>query len=157
MLKKGVLEQHCKSLKHKKGKERLTSGERGGVTYPDVYKITIVEFICQVRLYLNLHVYTELKVVIALLRAGIPLNKVDCLREMLEKHAFSLSASTNLRQLIPFVLENEINQLKERISGKHVGIIFDGTTHVCEAFVVVLRYDSRLGYQAASVSNDASC
>ena len=89
------------------------------MTYPDVYKITIVEFICQVRLYLNLHVYTELKVVTALLRAGIPLNKVDCLREMLEEHAFSLSASTNLRQLIPFVLENEINQLKERISGKH--------------------------------------
>ena len=46
----------------------------------------------------------------------------------------------NLRQLIPFALENEINQTKERISGKHVGIIFDGTTHVCEAFVVVLHY-----------------
>ena len=53
---------------------------------------------------------------------------------------FSLSASTNLCQLIPFVRENEINQLKERISGRHVGITFDGTTHVCEAFVVVLCY-----------------
>ena len=59
---------------------------------------------------------------------------------MVEQHAFSSSASTNLCQLIPFALENEINQPKERISGKHVGIIFDGTTHVCEAFVVVLRY-----------------
>ena len=59
---------------------------------------------------------------------------------MLEEHVFSLSASTNLCQLIPFVRENEINQLKERISGRHVGIIFDGTTHVCEAFVVVLCY-----------------
>ena len=62
------------------------------------------------------------------------------MREAVEEHAFSLSASTNLRQLIPFVLENEINQLKKRISGRHVGIIFDGTTHVCEAFVVLLRY-----------------
>ena len=59
---------------------------------------------------------------------------------MLEEHAFPLSASTNLRQLIPFVLENEIHELKEKISGKHVGIIFDETTYVCEAFVVVLRY-----------------
>ena len=58
---------------------------------------------------------------------------------MLEEHAFPLSASTNLRQLIPFVLENEIHELKEKISGKHVGI-FDETTYVCEAFVVVLRY-----------------
>ena len=81
-----------------------------------------------------------MKVVTSLLKAGIPLNKVDCLRDILEEHAFSLSASTNLRQLVPFVLENELNEIKRSISGKPVGVIFDGTTHVCEAFVVVLRY-----------------
>ena len=59
---------------------------------------------------------------------------------MLEEHAFLLSASTNLRQLIPFVLENEIHELKEKISAKHVGIKFDETTYVCEDFVVVLCY-----------------
>ena len=41
---------------------------------------------------------------------------------------------------MPFILETEINWLKESICGKCVSIIFDGTTHVCEALVIVLRY-----------------
>ena len=31
-------------------------------------------------------------------------------------------------------------KLKQDIGGKHVAIIYDGTTQVCEAFVIVLRY-----------------
>ena len=81
----------------------------------------------------------RVKVVTALLKAGIPLNKLDSLRDILEERSFALSDSANLRQFVPFILENEINRLKEEISGKHVGIVFDGTTHVNEALVVVLR------------------
>lgn len=53
---------------------------------------------------------------------------------------YSLSDSSNLRKLISFILETEINQLKESICGKYVSIIFDGTTYVCEALVIVLQY-----------------
>ena len=42
--------------------------------------------------------------------------------------------------MIPFILQDEISKLKQDISGRQVAIIFDGTTHVCEAFVIVLRY-----------------
>lgn len=37
-------------------------------------------------------------------------------------------------------MREELNRLKQDITGKNLSIIFDGTTHVCEAFVVVLRY-----------------
>ena len=30
--------------------------------------------------------------------------------------------------------------LKEEITGKSVSIVFDGTTHVCEAMVIVIRF-----------------
>ncbi len=39
-----------------------------------------------------------------------------------------------------FILAQEISLMKKEIANKYVSIIFDGTTHVCEAMVVVLRY-----------------
>ena len=48
-----------------------------------------------------------------------------------------LTHSTHLRQLIPFILDEELNNLRKLISGKP---IFDGTTHIAEAFVVVVRF-----------------
>ena len=135
-----VLWNNTTSQKHKKGKEKLESGEK---RERDIYQC-LQDYDRRVHpsgetLPESTRVY-RVKVVTSLLKAGTPLNKVDCLRDILKKHAFSLSASTNLRQLVPSVLENELRELKSSISGKHVGVIFDGTTHVCEAFVVVLRY-----------------
>ena len=49
-------------------------------------------------------------------------------------------SSTNLRQLIPFINQEELSRIKQEILNQPLSIIFDGTTHVCEAFVVVLRY-----------------
>ena len=46
---------------------------------------------------------------------------------------------------MPFILETEINRLKESICGKYVSIIFDKTTHVCEALGIVLRYGYKIG------------
>ena len=62
------------------------------------------------------------------------------LREIFEESGYSLSSSTYLRQSVPFVLHEEIMKIKQEISGRHVAIIFDGTTHVAEAFVLVLRF-----------------
>ena len=76
----------------------------------------------------------------SLLKAGIPLIKVDRLRELFEENGYSLCSSTHLRQLIPFILHDEVETLKQEISGRPISIIFDGTTHVAEASVVVLRF-----------------
>ena len=84
----------------------------------------------------------RVKVVTTLLKAGIALNKIDDLRDLLEEGNRCLSSSTNMRQLVPFILSEEVNKLKQEISGRNVSIIFDGTTHVAEAFVLVVRFVS---------------
>ena len=78
--------------------------------------------------------------VVTLLKSGISLNKADGLRELLEENGYSLTSSTHLRQFVPFVLQEEIKTIKKEIAGKQVSIIFDGTTHVTEAFVIILGF-----------------
>ena len=68
----------------------------------------------------------QVKVVSEFLKAGIPLSKIDNLRGA---GGYSLSHSTHLCQLIPFILDQELDNLKHLISGKPILIIFDGTTH----------------------------
>ena len=75
-----------------------------------------------------------------MLRAGVPLSKVDQFRDLLEEHAFALTSATNLRQLLPFLHREELNVLKREIANKSLSIIFDGTTHVCEAMVIIVWY-----------------
>ena len=72
-----------------------------------------------------------------MLKAGV--SKVDLFRDLLEEHGYALMSSTNLKQLIPFIHQEELSRIKQEILNQP-SIIFDGTTHVCEAFVVVLRY-----------------
>ena len=81
-----------------------------------------------------------MKVVTAMLKAGVPLSKVDLFRDLLKEHGYALTSSTNLRQLIPFIHQEEFSRIKQEIFNQPLSIIFDGTTHVCEAFVVVLCY-----------------
>ena len=47
--------------------------------------------------------------------------------------------------LVPFIVNEEVSRIKDEIRGKSLGIIFDGTTHVYEAFAIVVRFisDSR--------------
>ena len=83
---------------------------------------------------------TRVYIVTALLKAGVPLSKLDSFRDLLEENAYALSDSSHLRHLVPFILKDEMSSLRHDIDGRHVAIIFDGSTHVCKAFVIVLRY-----------------
>ena len=76
----------------------------------------------------------------AMLKAGVPLSKVDLFRDVLEEHGYALTSSTNPRQLIPFIHQEELSRKKQEILNQPLSIIFDGTTHVSESFVVILRY-----------------
>ena len=42
--------------------------------------------------------------------------------------------------MIPFIRNVEREKLQKEIEGKKLSVIFDGTTHVCEAMVIVLRF-----------------
>ena len=75
-----------------------------------------------------------------MLKAGVPLSKIDLFHELLEQYGLSLTSASNLIELLPFILQNELSRLKKDINGQYVSVVFDGTTHVCEAMVVVLRF-----------------
>ena len=79
-------------------------------------------------------------VVKSFLKAGIPLSKVDCMRDLLQEHAFSLSGRQHLSETIPFIHQQEVEEINKEISGKNVSVIFDGTTHIDEALAVLLRF-----------------
>ena len=70
------------------------------------------------------------------MQAGIPLNKIGPLRELLEETGYRLCDRRFLYDLIPFVVKEEEAQIKDEIKNKHVDIIFDGTTHTCCHFKV---------------------
>ena len=138
--KKSVIESHIKSQKHDNGKQRLAHKEQREGNIIEALKKYDQEYHPDGEtLPTSTRVY-RVKVVTAMLQAGVALNKIDIFRELLEENGLALTSSTNLRQLLPFILSEEMKMLKEEIMGKHVSIIFDGTTHVCEAMVVVIRY-----------------
>lgn len=139
-VKKSIIAQHAKSSKHVAGKTRLAQKDKQErdiadmlVTY-DKTTHPVGEGLSEsVRVY-------RVKVVRTFLRAGVPLQKVDQFRELLEENAFRLSGSSHLRELLPFIHEQEKHTIQREIKGKQVSVIFDGTTHVCEAMVIVLRF-----------------
>ena len=139
-LKKSSIDVHIKSMKHINSKMKLKQKQEREL---DIAK-ALTDYQSRVHpkgetLPESTRVY-RVKVVKALLRAGIPIQKADALRELLEETGYSLSDSSHLRELVPFILEQETHRLKEEVRGKHLSIIFDGTTHVCEALVVIIRY-----------------
>jgi hypothetical protein len=86
------------------------------------------------------HKLWRVKVVTTFLKAGVPLGKVDKFRGLLEEHAYSLSDRRGMSDLIPFIQSEEQQQIKAELQGKNVSVIFDGTTRLGEALVIVLRF-----------------
>ena len=80
------------------------------------------------------------RVVKCFLKAGVPLSKIDCFRDLLEENSLCVCSSSHLSQLIPVIQREEERRIKESIHDRDISVIFDGTTHVCEAMVIVLRF-----------------
>ena len=49
------------------------------------------------------------------MKAGVPLNKIDCYRELLEEEAFSLTSSRHLSDFIDVIGKDERKKEKEEI------------------------------------------
>ena len=84
----------------------------------------------------------RVKVVTAFLRAGVPLSKLECFRDILEEYAYRLTDRHYMSDLVPFILMEEQAKIKQEIEGKDVSVIFDGTTRLGEAMAVVIRFVS---------------
>lgn len=78
----------------------------------------------------------QIKVLKAFLKAGVPVSKLEHLKNILEESAAQLTQHTYMLDLLPFILEEEKAQVKEEIEGKYLTIIFDAS----DVFAVVVRY-----------------
>ena len=139
-MKKNIIQQHITSAKHESGKKKLQMKDKRESDIASMLKNYDKEvhpvgenLPNEVRVY-------RFKVVTAFLKVGVPLAKIDCFRELLEESSYSLSGSQHLGDLIPCIHDEENKKIKSDLANRRVSVIFDGTTHVCEAMVVVLRF-----------------
>ena len=140
VLKKSVIELHISSQKHKHGKEQFgTNVAREKSICESLKAYDVVVHPVGENLPDEVRI-RRVKVVQILLKAGIPLAKADCLRELLEEDSTTLTSASNLSQLLPFILHEEMAKFKSEVQGQPISINFDGTTHMCEAMVIVLHF-----------------
>ena len=127
-LKSSVLTKHIQSGKHVEGKKRLARKSSSEVAIALALNAhnshNHLEGEC---LPVDQQVY-RVKVVSALLKAGVSINKLSCFREILEENALRLTDRSHMANLIPFILEREKSKLKEEIGDRFVSACFDGTT-----------------------------
>ena len=106
-LKKSIIESHIASQKHRRGKEHLLRREKQERTIAEALQaFDKTDHPVGENLPVAVRVH-RVKVVKALLRAGVPLTKADCFRELLEEDSRALTSASNLRQLLPFLLYEE--------------------------------------------------
>lgn len=69
----------------------------------------------------------------------------------MEENGYALTSSQHLGELIPPILSEEHRKITEQISQRPVSLIYDGTTHVAEAVVVLRFVDNRWTIQQGVV------
>ena len=82
----------------------------------------------------------RLKVVKMFWCAAVSLSKVDAFRDLLEENSFRLTDRRHMCDLIPFIIIQEKADIKPKIVGKPVSVVFDGTTRLGEAMAIVIRF-----------------
>ena len=74
-----------------------------------------------------------------MLTSGIPIEKIDSMRSTLERQAkHTLTSSSNMRQLIPPMLQREIDGIMAECLGEDIVVIFDGTSEYF--YCLLLKY-----------------
>ena len=141
-LKMSSVRNHIRSTKHKEGCRRRKSKEAREKSIADALAAHNEEsHLRGETLPPNQQVY-RVRVLTCFLRAGVPLHKYEHFRDLLEENALRLSDRRHMSDLIPFVLKEEQQRIKQEISSKYVSVIFDGTSRLGEALAVVLRFIS---------------
>lgn len=138
--KKSSIQTHIKTNKHENGKERLKQKKAVEMDITKAFRVYDKEhYPVGETLPDSVRVY-RVRVLTAMLKSGLALSKIDCFRDLYEENALALTSVPNMRQLLPFVLKREIDRIKAAIAGRAISIVFDGSTHVSEAMVIVARY-----------------
>ena len=154
-LKLSSIKHHIGSVKHKQSKEREAKRKVSDKTLAANLQVYERETNPRGETLSESHKLYRTKVVIAFLKSGIPLQKIDGLREVLEAGRYRLTDAQGMHDLVPFVCTNEGNKIKEELSEKSVSAIFNGTTRLGEAFAIVLCF-SYIRRQNCAEINQAS-
>ena len=131
---------HIKSQKHLSGKERLrqkAKRERDLAevlrTYDDRNHPKGETLSMESRVF-------RVKIITAFLKAGVAINKIDCFRSILEESSYRLTSGSHMAEFIPVVRQEEIKTIQDELTGREISIVFDGTTRLGEALVVLVRF-----------------
>jgi len=139
-LKRSSVNNHIRSSKHKDRKVKLHSKEKQEKDIANALrKHNEVFHLVGETLPEKLQVF-RMKVVRSFLKAGVPFNKIDCFKDILEENGYRLTDRKNLFDLVPFIQQQEQTQLQEVIKNKKISVIFDGTSRLGEALAIVVRY-----------------
>ena len=139
-LKKSNVKNHVQSTKHLDSKLQVKQKHEQDIAQ-QLQKHNAEVHQRGESLPLDQRVY-RVTVVRSFLRAAVPLNKLDCFRDLLEENAYHLSDRRHMSDLVPFILKEEQCRIRKEIADKHVAVIFDGTTRLGEALAIVLRFVS---------------
>ena len=127
-VKSSSIKNHCRSAKHLQGKERLEKQQSREQDIADALLAYNKEVHPRGETLPPNQLVFRVKVVRTFLKAGVPLRKIELFRDLLEETAFCLTDRRFMMDLVPFVLKEEEAAIKNEISGKDLGVIFDGTT-----------------------------
>ncbi len=82
----------------------------------------------------------RIEVLMEFMMAGIPVEKIQNLRSLLEHGRYALTDASHMRNYIPDVQIMFIDQIMEILKGsKFAAVIFDSTSHGVELFTVSIR------------------
>ena len=128
------------SNKHKRGQERLQLREARERDIAKCLKAhDKINHPAGETLPMERRVY-RLKVLKTFLHAAVPLTKLSAFRDLPEENMFRLTDRHNMTGLVPYIVTQEKADIKAKILGKSVSVIFDGTTRLGEATAIVVRF-----------------
>ena len=74
------------------------------------------------------------------LLVGVLLNKPPLLRKLIEEHAYHLTDHRHMSDLVPFILPQEKEKIKQEIIDKAISLVFYDTIRLGELFVIVVHF-----------------
>lgn len=139
-MKSSVITGHVKSSKHNAGKSRLEAKKKQNMEIAEALKLHDDKNNPKGEsLPDNPRVY-RVKVVRTFLSASVPISKIPLFRDFLRNFGYRLTDQCRMTDMVPLILPQEKEKIKNEIAGKYLSLIFDGTTRLGEVFVIVIRF-----------------
>ena len=141
-MKSSVITGHIKSSKHNAGKSRLTTKKKRDMEIAEALKLHDHTNNSKGETFPDNQRVYRVKVVHIFLSAGVPISKIPLFRELLEENGFRLTDRRRMTDIVPLILSQEKEKIKNEITRKDLSVIFDGTTatRLGEMFVIVIRF-----------------